>query len=61
MNRLKDRELHDLTESFARQVEAQKKQKERFRLAKGFSIDESSQQNRNQRMDAGEVTLQGNI
>ena len=61
MNRLKDRELHDLTESFARQVEAQKKQKERLRLAKGFSLDESSQQDRNQRMDAGEVTLQGNI
>jgi hypothetical protein len=37
MKRLKDRELHELTEGMARQLEAQRRQQERLRLAMGFS------------------------
>jgi hypothetical protein len=37
MKRLIDRELHDLTKGRARQVDAQKRQEERLRLAMGFS------------------------
>jgi hypothetical protein len=37
MKRLADRELHDLTVGMARQLEVQRRQQERLRLAMSFS------------------------
>jgi hypothetical protein len=58
MKRLKDRELHD---GVARQVEAQRRQQERLRLAMGFSFEEGGEMGGGQRMVAGEATSPGDM